>query len=115
MKGEFALKHDPKKPNPYDLGLLTNISLFFDYDTFFWWFPSDKTTNNDGTSYPMRPPVKKFEIKEETGLLDKEIAKSFQELQDSYSDYYKNTTFVFGGKKYSLQKQANEIKKTKIE
>jgi hypothetical protein len=39
MKGIYRFKSDPKKPNVFDLGMFTNLALFFDYDTFLFWLP----------------------------------------------------------------------------
>lgn len=62
IKGQFRMLVNKNKPNPFDLGVFTNIALFFEYDTFWWWLPFTKYSNNDGVSYPMRPPVKRGEI-----------------------------------------------------
>jgi hypothetical protein len=39
MKGTYRFRADPKKPNVFDFGTFTNLAMFFDYDTFFFWLP----------------------------------------------------------------------------
>lgn len=117
MKGEFELKGGNKKPNPYDLGFWTNLALFFDYDVWMWWYPKDKVVGNDGVGYPMRPPVRLGEMKEEDDreLGERKEARSLGELHEGYDEYYKNTVFIFAGKKYYLNKKEskNETLKNK--
>lgn len=57
MKGIFRFGYDPKRPNIFDFGIFTNLAMFFEYDTFFFWWPKETITDNDGTDYPTRPPV----------------------------------------------------------
>ena len=68
---------DKKKPNPFDLGFFTNIALFFNYDTFWWWLPLVNNSANDGTSYPMKPPVRRGEVPI-TDQLETPIPKSIE-------------------------------------
>jgi len=59
MKGTFTIKKklSHEKPNPFDLGMLTNFSLVFEEQLWTFWWPSGVVPRNDGTSFPMRPPV----------------------------------------------------------
>lgn len=62
MKGRFRFRTDPKKPNVFDLGWATNLAMFFDYDTFWFWLPKENIDERDGTEYAMRPAVKHSEV-----------------------------------------------------
>lgn len=62
LKGTYRFRHDPKKPNVFDLGWATNLAMFFDYDTFLFWLPKETIDEKDGTDYPMRPAVKHAEV-----------------------------------------------------
>lgn len=62
MKGRFRFRADHKKPNVFDFGWATNLAMFFDYDTFWFWLPKENIDEKDGTDYPTRPPVKYSEV-----------------------------------------------------
>lgn len=57
MKRTFKVSRDRRKPNCFDFGNLTNLGLFFSYDTLFWWLPKETISDNDGTEFPLRPQV----------------------------------------------------------
>ena len=58
MKGKFAFRDRLNiKPNPYDLGVISNYSTIFEGQSWTWWWPSEIIPRADGTRFPMRPPV----------------------------------------------------------
>lgn len=64
MKGHFTLndKHGIK-PNPFDLGILTNLNTIFNGDYWLFWLPTENVGEHDDTEYPLRPPVTRSDIK----------------------------------------------------
>lgn len=58
MKGMFRFndKHG-SFPNPFDLGLFTNLNTIFGGDYWLFWFPTEIKSDCDFTEYPMRPHV----------------------------------------------------------
>lgn len=44
-------------PNPFDLGLFTNLNTIFGGDYWLFWFPTEIKSDCDFTEYPMRPHV----------------------------------------------------------
>ena len=64
LKGQFRMsdKHGTY-PNPYNLGILSNFNSIFNGDYWLFWLPLKIINENDGTEFPMIPPVTQDDIK----------------------------------------------------
>jgi hypothetical protein len=122
IKGLFVFR-DPTntRPNPFDLGLLSNLNSVFNGDYWLFWWPTPITSDNDFTEFPMRPPVIHPEIKAlhpdiQNKLEDpnvRAIPHSIEELRRKEENKYERVIFYYLNKPYQLAKV--ELKETLAE
>ncbi len=64
MKGHFRINDRFSLfPNPFDLGVFTNLNYVFDNDKWLFWWPTEIITENDASDYPMVPEVREEDMK----------------------------------------------------
>lgn len=58
LKGTFQFSNkNRQKPNPFDLGVLSNFASVFEGESWTWWIPTGIIPRADGTRFPLIPPV----------------------------------------------------------
>lgn len=119
LKGTFRFNDtEGDHPNPFDLGRLSNFNSIFQKQAWLFWFPTAVTHPNDGTQFPMIPPIYNEDINTLfdniremiKDPIERSIPNSIEELREKEIDNYKDVIFFFMGKEYRL----NHDKKQKI-
>lgn len=57
FKPQGKSQPNQRQINLFNRGIFANVRDFFSRDLFFWWWPFETSSPNDGLQYPMPPPV----------------------------------------------------------